>query len=88
MDILFSVVISALAAAFALITLHSLTKRWLKPKYVRLLLTYPLSYVALWTLGLNAPEIFVAAGASSFCALVLVFWFSEPAEVTQVIRRR
>jgi ABC-type dipeptide/oligopeptide/nickel transport system permease subunit len=88
MDILFSIIISGLAVGYALAFLISLFERWVDPKYIKLLFTLPLSYVALWLLGFNGAELFVYVPAVGFVSLALMVWFTPKPEVAQVIRRR
>lgn len=88
MDILISIIVCGLAVGYVLAFLASLLERWIDSKYIKLLLTLPLSYVALWLLGFNGAELFVYVPAVGFVSLALMVWFTPKPEVAQVIRRR
>jgi hypothetical protein len=88
MDILISIIISGLAVGYALAFLISVFERWLDPKYIKLVLTLPLSYAAIWLLGFNGAELFVYVPAVGFVSLALMVWFTPKPEVAQVFRRR
>lgn len=87
MDILISVIIAGFAVGYVVEVFVSLLTR-IQPKWIKLTTTLPLSLVALLTLGINGPIIFVLGLASSFVALVTMLLVSRPVEVTQVVNRR
>jgi hypothetical protein len=87
MDILISVIIAGFAVGYVVEVLTSLITR-ISPKWIKLTTTLPLSLVALLTLGLNGPIIFVLVPASAFVSLVTMLLVSKPVEVTQVVNRR
>jgi hypothetical protein len=88
MDILISIIISGFAAGYALEFLSSLVDRWISPKILKQILTLPLSFVALWALGLHDEKLFVYVPAAGFVSLVIMALVSKPVEVTQVVNRR
>ena len=88
MDILFLTIISGFAAGYFVEFVSSLLERWVPPRIIKQILTFPLSLGALWLLGVNGVQIFVYACASGFVSLVVMAWVSKPIEVTQVVNRR
>lgn len=88
MDLLISIIVCGLAVGYVLALLTSVLERWVDAKYLKLILTLPLSYVAIWLLGFNGAELFVYVPAVGFVSLALMVWFTPKPEVAQVIRRR
>jgi len=88
MDIFISILISGFAAGYIVEFLGSLLGRWIRTNILKQILTLPISFGALWMLGINDPKIFVYTAASGFVALVIVAFVSKPVEVTQVVNRR
>jgi hypothetical protein len=87
MDIFISILISGFAAGYIVEFLGSLFGRWIRTNILKQILTLPISFGALWMLGIYDPKIFVYTAASGFVALVIVAFVSKPVEVTQVVRR-
>jgi hypothetical protein len=71
MELLIGTVISALATAFALGLLELVTPASFY-RYVKIVGTYPLNLVAFWYLDFKGFSVFVAAGAASLLALVVI----------------
>jgi hypothetical protein len=88
MDILISIIIAGFAAGYIVEFLGSLLERWVSPKILKQTLTLPISFVALWLLGLHGEELFVYVPAAGFVSLVIMALVSKPVEVTQVVNRR
>jgi ABC-type dipeptide/oligopeptide/nickel transport system permease subunit len=88
MDLFISIIVCGLAVGYVLALLTSVLERWVDAKYLKLILTLPLSYAAIWLLGFNGAELFVYVPAIGFVSLALMVWFTPKPEVAQVIRRR
>ena len=88
MDTLIKIIIAGFAVGYVVEFFGSVLARWLSPKTVRLIFTYPLNLACLVLLGLNGAEIFVCAAAGGFVGLVVMMGVSRPVEVSQVISRR
>lgn len=88
MNYLIEILIAGLAVGYVVEFVTSLFKKWVSPSLVKLILTLPLSVVALVTFGLYGAKLFVGAPASAFVSLVIMLWAAKPTEVTQVISRR
>jgi hypothetical protein len=88
MDILISILIAGFASGYFVEFASSLLSRWFAPRTIKLSLTFPLSLIALWLLGITDPKIFVYACASGFVSLAIMAFVSKPVEVTQVVNRR
>jgi len=88
MDIFISILIAGFAAGYIVEFLGSLLGRWVPVKLFKQVLTLPLSYGALWLLGINDPQVFVYTAASGFVSLAVMAFVSKPVEVTQVVNRR
>lgn len=70
MDIFYSVVVAGMAVAFMLSFIESLGEELVSSKVIRLILTWPLSFVAVAFLDILEPFTFVVAGtAAAFFAL-------------------
>jgi membrane glycosyltransferase len=88
MNYLIEVLIAGLAVGYVVEFVTSLLKKWVSPSLIKLILTLPLSVVALVTFGLHDAKLFIGAPASAFVSLVILLWAAKPNEVTQVINRR
>lgn len=88
MDIFISILIAGFAAGYIVEFLGSLLGRWIPSKLIKQVFTLPLSYGALWLLGINDPQVFVYTAASGFVSLAIMAFVSKPVEVTQVVNRR
>jgi hypothetical protein len=88
MDIFISILIAGFAAGYIVEFLGSLLGRWVPAHLIKQVLSLPLSFGALWILGINDPKIFVYTAASGFVSLVIIAFVSKPVEVKQVVTRR
>jgi hypothetical protein len=88
MDIFISILIAGFSAGYIVEFIGSLLGRRVPTNILKQVLTLPLSYGALWLLGINDPKIFVYTAASGFVSLVIIAFVSRPVEVTQVVNRR
>lgn len=82
MDILFLAIITGMAVSY-LVEFISL---WVLPRVVRLVLTLPLSALALWLLGLTNYQLAIATLAAAFFVQLIARLFDKPV-VVQPSRR-
>lgn len=90
MDLLIAIIISGLAVGFASELVGALVERftvWYTPVFKQVVAA-PFGALFAWLLGVTGWEILVAALASAFLALVIMFWVNRPVQIQQVMSRR
>lgn len=90
MDILITALLVGLAVSFVVETLVDWFDTWISSRWLRHLLTLPLSLLACWQLGLFGPTLFIAALAGGFFSLTASKIANKvsSANVAQVVNRR
>lgn len=87
MELFLLILIVAFALGYVVELLVSITQNFISPKILKTLLTYPLSLLATWLLGVSGPKLFIYSAASAFVYLVLMLVSSRPKEEVKVLRR-
>lgn len=87
MDTLSTVIISAMAVSFIIELISSLTGKLFSPRIIKLTLNLPLSYAAVWYMGLTGFPLIVSGLAVAFASLALLLLISPPIQVINNLRR-
>jgi hypothetical protein len=87
MELLINILISAFAVSYITELVSTLLSRIIDPKIVRILLTAPLSYYALWLLGSTGNPLLVAGAAVAFISLATLQIVNRPVTITTSNRR-
>ncbi|CAB5219679.1 hypothetical protein UFOVP221_114 [uncultured Caudovirales phage] len=90
MNLLIDIVISALAVGFSIEAIGALLERYtaLYAPAFKQILAAPFGALFAWLLGVTDWTLLVAALASAFLALVVMFWVNRPVQIQQVMSRR
>lgn len=90
MDTLITALLVGFAASFVVETLVDWFDTWISSRWIRHTLTFPLSLLACWQLGLFGPTLFVAALAAGFFSLTASKLANKVSvnNIAQVVNRR
>lgn len=88
MDILISVVISGMAVAYLTELVSIVTEAFFSPRIIKLILTLPLSFIAVWFLDLKGFEVPIGGLAAAFISLALLQLVNRPVSIQTLNTRR
>lgn len=88
MDILFIVIISGMAVSYITELLSSVVGEYFSPRLIKLILTLPLSFVAVWFLDLTGFEVVVGGLAAAFFSLAVLQLLNRPVTIANIANRR
>lgn len=89
MDIFFTVIVSGMAVAFLLSLVESVGEEYVSSKLLRLIATWPLSFVAVLFMGLSDPFVYtVASTATAFFALTILRVVQKVLDRPTIVDRR
>jgi hypothetical protein len=88
MDILFDAILSALAVAYLVELVTTVTDSFLRTAIVKGVLTLPLAFIANWFLDITGFTLVIAGLASAFLSLAFMVLINRAAQPVQVINRR
>jgi len=88
MDSLVLVILSGMAVAYIVELLVSLTSRFLSPKFLKIILTFPLNVLSCYLLGVIGWSLIIFGLAASCIALIVVFFVNRPTPNQVITTRR
>jgi hypothetical protein len=89
METFFAVIISGMAVAFLLSLVESLGGSFISSKVLRLVITWPLSFVAVLFMGIMDPFVFVVAStAAAFFSLTILRVVEKLLDKPTIVDRR
>lgn len=89
MDIFFTVIVSGMAVAFLLSLVESMGEGYISSKLLRLIATWPLSFLAVFFMGDLDPFVYVVAStATAFFALTILRVVQKVMDKPTIVDRR
>jgi hypothetical protein len=87
MELLIDILIAGLAVSYATELVSAILGRIINPKIIRIIITAPLSYYAMWLLGSTGNSLLVVGASVSFISLATLQIVNRPVTITTSNRR-
>jgi hypothetical protein len=88
MNLFLTVLVAGMAVAYVNELIGRLLEFFIDTRLVKQLLSAPLSYGAVWILGISGLKLAVAIPASGFVALGIMMLLNRPLNIQQVVQRK